>query len=180
MLSANKPILFATLGFPGSGKTYFSRKFSKEFHLLHLNSDRIRKAMFGKPQYNYSENQTLFRVIDELVQEALSSGISVLYDTNVVKREYRLLLEKIAKKYRAQFLLLWFQAPLSISRQRIGARKTCRTKTCSLYHPPVPLAVLNRLRKAIEEPTPKEPTIFVKGTDTYVKQKKAVLEKVSL
>lgn len=174
-MSTQKLTLFATLGYPGSGKTYFSRKFSKEFHILHLNSDRIRKAMFGKPQYNQYENQTLFRVIDELVEEALSSGISVMYDTNAVKREYRVLLEKIAKKYRAQFFLLWFRASLSVSRERIGARKKCRTKTCSLYHPPVPLAVLNRLRKEIEEPTKKEPTIVINGSDTYALQKKAIL-----
>lgn len=177
--SASKPVLLATLGYPGAGKTYFSRKFSKEFHILHVNSDRIRKAMFGKPKYNQEENTILFRVIDELVEEALSTGISVLYDTNAVKRDYRVLLERVAKKYRAHFFLLWFRAPLSVSRERIGTRKKCRTKTCSLYHPPVPLAVLHRLQREIEEPTSREPTIIINGADTYAQQKKALLNALS-
>lgn len=174
----SRPILFATLGYPGSGKTYFSRKFAKEFHILHLNSDRIRKAMFGKPKYNQYENNYLFAVMDALAQDAIMSGISVIYDANSSRREYRVRMMQMVKKYNARFFLLRFQTPEAVAKRRLGTRKRCTRKVCQEYHPPVPLVVFDRLRKEIEEPSSKEPTIFITGTETYAKQKKTVLNRI--
>jgi len=173
------PILFATLGFPGSGKTYFSRKFAKEFHILHLNSDRIRKALFPKPKYTQWEHDIVFPLMDMLAEEALGSGISVIFDANSTRRIYRRHMQKMAKKLGASFFLLKFQIPISIAKERLGTRKRCTRKVCQDYHPPVPAEVFERLRKTIEEPTAKEPTIFITGTDTYAKQKKAVISAVN-
>lgn len=173
------PLLFATLGYPGSGKTYFSRKFAKEFHILHLNSDRIRKAMFGKPKYNQYENNYLFAVMDALAQDAIMNGISVIYDANSSRREYRARMMQMVKKYGARFFLLRFQTPKAVAKKRLGTRMRCTRKVCQEYHPPVPLIVFDRLRKEIEEPSSKEPTIIITGTDTYAKQKKALLSALS-
>lgn len=178
-MNTNKPILFATLGYPGSGKTYFSRKFAKEFHILHLNSDRIRKAMFGKPKYNQYENNYLFAVMDALAQDAIMNGVSVIYDANSSLREYRIRMMQMVKKYGARFFLLRFQTPESVAKKRLGTRQRCTRKVCQEYHPPVPLTVFDRLRKEIEEPLSREPTIFITGTDTYAKQKKALLSAIS-
>src|SRR3989338_1363970 len=119
-MNTDKPILFATLGYPGSGKTFFSRKFSKEFHVLHLNSDRIRKAMFKKPKYNQYENNYLFTVMDVLAEDALKNGISVIYDANSSLREYRDRMMQTVNKYDARFFLLRFQTPESVARKRLG------------------------------------------------------------
>lgn len=173
------PLLFATLGYPGSGKTYFSRKFAKEFHILHLNSDRIRKAMFGKPKYTHYENNYLFAVMDAMTEEALAAGISVIYDANSTLREYRRRMQNTAKEHGAHFLLLWFRTPVTAAKKRIGARKRCTTKTCSLYHPPIPLEVFERLRAQIEEPTVREPHMILDGTKSYAKQKKVLLGALS-
>lgn len=175
----DKPILFATLGYPGSGKTFFSRKFAKEFHMLHLNSDRIRKAMFGKPKYNQYENNYLFAVMDTLAQDAIMNGVSVIYDANSSLREYRARMMQMVKKNDAGFFLLWFQTPESEAKKRLGTRKRCTQKVCQEYHPPVPIAVFNRLRIEIEEPKKNEPTIIINGTDTYAKQKKTLFDALS-
>lgn len=173
-MKTNKPILFVTLGLPGSGKTTFSRTFAKEFHFLHLNSDRIRKALFSKPQYNQHEHNLVFPVMDALVEEALSSGLSVIYDANSTLRKDRQKLVACAKKYGARYILLWMQTPVAIAKQYIQKRNVCTTKVCKHYHPPVPLAVLERLRLSIEEPAKKEPTMILDGRATYAKQKKEV------
>lgn len=178
-MNTNKPILFATLGYPGSGKTFFSRKFAKEFHILHLNSDRIRKALFSKPKYNWYENQLVFGVMDAIVEESLATGISVIYDANSTLKEYRKHLRGIAKKYGASFFLLWFQIPVITSKRRLGVRKRCTTKICALYHPPFPLEKFEVLRAKIEEPPKSEPHVVINGTDTYAKQKKALLSAIS-
>ncbi len=179
MVGEKKPILFATLGYPGSGKTYFSRKFAKEFHLLHLNSDRIRKAMFGKPKYNQYENNYLFAVMDALAQDAIMNDISVIYDANSSRREYRIRMLQMVKKYDALFFLLRFQTPEVVAKERLGTRKRCTRKVCQDYHPPVPVAVFERLRKEIEEPKKSEPHIIIDGTMTYAQQKKSVITRIA-
>ncbi|MBI4600080.1 ATP-binding protein [Candidatus Uhrbacteria bacterium] len=172
---AQKPILFATLGFPGSGKTYFSRKFSKEFHILHLNSDRIRKAMFKEPKYTQYENNYLFATMDALAEDALRNGISVIYDANSSLRIYRKRMIQMVKSYGARFFLLRFQTPVSVAKKRLGTRKRCTRKVCQDFHPPIPMKELFRLKDQIEEPTSNEPTIFIIGTDTYARQRNAVI-----
>lgn len=178
-MNTQKPILFATLGYPGSGKTYFSRKFSKEFHVLHLNSDRIRKSMFKKPKYTQYENNYLFAVIDAIAEEAISSGLSVIYDANSSLREYRIRMQKMAKKYKARFFLLRFKTPENVAIKRLGIRDRCRTKSCSFYHPPIPISEFHRLKAQIEEPPKSEPHIIIDGTMTYTQQKKAVLTRIA-
>ncbi len=175
-----KPILFATLGFPGSGKTYFSRKFAKEFHILHLNSDRIRKALFKKPQYSQYEHHFVFTTMDTIAEEALMNGISVIYDANSNLREYRTRMMEMVKKYNARFFLLRFQTSESVAKKRLGTRKRCTRKVCQDYHPPIPMKEFFRLKDQMEEPTADEPTIYIKGTDTYAKQRKSVIEKIDL
>lgn len=176
MMKKDKPILFATLGFPGSGKTTFSRKFAKEFHFLHLNSDRIRGALFEKPKYTSSENKVLYRVMDTLVEEALLSGLSVIYDANSTLKKDRQLLQAYAKKHSARYVLLWMQIPVATAKERIQKRNICTTKACEHYHPPIPLSVLERLSKSIEEPTKKEPTLVLNGRATYIQQKEEVIK----
>ncbi len=175
MTKKDQPILFETLGLPGSGKTTFSRKFAKEFHFLHLNSDRIRRALFIKPQYTKTEHDLVFPVMDALAHDALKNGISVIYDANSTKRAYRRAMMRTAKKYGARFFLLTFEISVATAKKRLGMRRRCTSKVCRDYHPPAPIAVLERLKTSIEKPSANEPTIFIQGTDTYPRQKKEVM-----
>jgi predicted kinase len=176
---SQKPILFATLGLPGAGKTTFARKFSKEFNLLHLNSDRIRRALFVKPKYTKVEHDLVFPAMDALAEDALKNGISVLYDANSTKRAYRKNMIQTAKKYHTQFFLLYFDIPVAAAKKRLDIRRRCTSRVCRDYHPPLPMKDFVRLKGVLEEPTAKEPTIYIHGTDTYARQKNTVLTSLS-
>lgn len=179
MIKKNKPILFATLGLPGAGKTTFCRKFARELHLVYLNSDRIRKAMFGKPKYTQLEHDLVYPVMDALAEDALVNGLSVIYDANSSRYHYREALMSISKKCRVRFFLLRFQTPEAVAKKRLATRKRCTSKICQDYHPPVPIKDFIRIKNSLEEPTSKEPTVYINGTDIYAKQKKTVLERLS-
>ncbi len=175
-----RPILFATLGLPGAGKTTFCRKFAKEFHILHLNTDRIRRALFGKPKYTQHEHDIVFPVMDALAEDALANGISVLYDANSTRVEYRTTMMQMGEKHHARYFLLRFVTPESVAKKRLGTRKRCTRKVCQDYHPSIPMKDFLRVKDRIEEPTAKEPTIYIQGTDTFAKQRKIVREKAGL
>lgn len=169
-----KPILFATLGCPGSGKTFFSRRFAKEFGLFHLNSDLVRSELFPNPNYTTSEHATVFRVMDFLTGELLQRGISVIYDANSTKRIYRKRLQNIAKKWKTDYLLLWFKTPTEIALKRIKKRSSFKSEMMKQYHRIIDDSVLFKI-KADEEIPNKERHIIV-GVESYQKQKELIIK----
>lgn len=174
-MKKEKPILLATLGFPGSGKTFFARRFAKEYHIFHLNSDRVRLEIFPKPKYNQKENDAVFRAMDFIAEELLSLGVSVLYDANSTKRAYRRRFQQTAKHYKADFLLLWFQTSVDDALRRVEKRKKLKSEFLKKYHLPLRQSVFFRLRNAIEEPQ-KEPFVTIDGMQSYKEQKNTVLK----
>lgn len=170
--SIKKPILFATLGFPGSGKTFFSRRFAKEFGLFHLNSDRLRAEIFPKPEYTAEEFASVFRTMDYIAEELLRCGVSAIYDANLTKRIYRQKLQKMAKKQKAGYLLLWFKTPAATALKRIKKRGMLKSELLKRYHIPLGESVLFKIKKEEEEP-PKEPYIVLEA-GTYGEQRNIV------
>lgn len=131
--------------------------------------------MFGKPKYTQVEHDCVYPVMDALAEDALMNGLSVIYDANSSRYQYREALMHIARQCRARFFLLRFQIPEAVAKKRLGTRKRCTSKVCRDYHPPVPIKDFIRIKNTLEEPTAKEPTIYIQGTDAYAKQRRAVL-----
>lgn len=168
-----RPILFATLGYPGSGKTFFSRRFAKDMNLFHLNSDRLRLEMFPKPKFTQAENAAVFRMMDFLADELLKRGVSVIYDANSTLWIYRRRLQQIAKKNKARYLLLWFQTPVEVALKRIKKRRELKSELLKRYHRPIDDDVLYRIRSQEEAPI-REPHLVLTAAP-YRKQKEAVI-----
>jgi predicted kinase len=51
----SKPFLILFYGYPGAGKTYFSRQFTETIQAAHMQADRIRGELFETPQYDKQE-----------------------------------------------------------------------------------------------------------------------------
>lgn len=154
-----KLILFTTLGFPSSGKTYFARRFAKQFGIVHLNSDKVRAELFKKPKYTFAENEKLFAEMDRRVEVLLSQGKSIIYDANHIKKVFSKKYQAMAKKYGARYLLLWFQVPIDVAIDRTTRRK-----------PRFDKFVVIKMSKATEPPTKSEPHIIIDGKKPYKEQ----------
>jgi len=169
-----KPILFTTFGYPGSGKTFFSRRFSKDFGLFHLNSDWLRSEIFPKPSYTAMENTTVFRIMDFIAEELLQCGASVIYDANSTKRIYRKHLQQIAKKQKANYLLLWFKTPVETALKRIRKRGMLKSGLMKRYHKVIDDSVLFQIKN--EEEEPRKESYVVLEAKSYQKQREAVIK----
>ena len=156
----NKPTLFVTIGAPGSGKSYLAERLCKEYGLFHLRSDEIRKYIFPNPAYSPEENIRLFSLLDFLAEKLIATGVGIIYDANFTLRAYRMKLQKIAKKYKTKYAVLWIQTPLAIAIKRAKTRK---------YHQ-VGKKVVMGLHNEIELPK-NEPVIVIDGTKPYRVQK---------
>lgn len=104
-----KPFLLIFYGYPGAGKTYFARQFSENVQAAHVQSDRIRGELFDKPRFDKQENDIVNHLTDYMTEEFLNAGLSVAYDLNAMRSGQRRKLYELARKYRAQPVLIWFQ-----------------------------------------------------------------------
>lgn len=108
-LAPTKPFLLLQYGFPGSGKTYFARQFCEQVQAAHVQADRIRYELFEEPRYDKQENIVVLQIVNYMVEEFLSAGVSVVYDMNAMRLAQRRLLRDVARKHNAESVLLWQQ-----------------------------------------------------------------------
>lgn len=172
---SHPPILFATLGFPGSGKTFFSEQFSKEIGAVHLNSDKLRLEMFANPVYTPAEHQQVFENMDKICRDLIAKGKSVIYDANNNRRNKREVLMNIAKEYGARYFLLYFKTSIETAIQRNRQRGGATSEQKKMYRN-IDESVIHRMNKNIEPPDKNEQSIELDGTGTYEEQKKILLE----
>jgi len=104
-----KPFLLMLYGFPGAGKTYFARQFSEKIQVAHLQADRIRAELFEEPRYDKQETDVVMQLMNYMASEFLNAGVSVIYDVNAMRAGQRRALRELARKSKAQPLIVWFQ-----------------------------------------------------------------------
>jgi hypothetical protein len=167
-----KPILIITLGYPGSGKTYFSEHLSKEFNLFHLSFDKIRSEMFDIPLFSQEEHQKVSNMADWLIQELLKKNISVIVDANTNKLIQRKKYLKFANKADARYALIHIKTPIETAEKRIIKRGKIKNLEKKKYYRPLELSVLHLLKSEIEPPNKKEFFIEINGLKPYKEQVK--------
>ena len=75
-----KPLLIMVYGYPGAGKSYFSRELSEQMKAAHISSDKISNKLFNRPAKSTQEVNLVSKIMILMTQEILSSGLSVIYD----------------------------------------------------------------------------------------------------
>ncbi len=172
-----KPFLITTLGFPGSGKTYFSERLSDAKSFFHLNSDQVRFTVYENPTFERDETDGVFRLMDMMAISLLKIGISVVYDANMNYRIHRKRLRSLAKKAGAEYCLVWIQTDISVAEQRLKTRALVKDKRKKLLYRPIDISILHRLKGQIEEPGKSEQHVVIDGHMQFAKQL-AILNKV--
>ena len=172
-LTPNKPFLLLLYGFPGSGKTYFARQFSDQVQVAHVQADRIRHELFEKPRYDKQENLVVAQIVNYMVEEFLSAGVSVVYDTNVFRFAQRRELRDLARKAGAEPLLLWQQIDADSSFARSSKRD--RRKADDRYALVPTSELFARIAGAMQNPTAEESPIVTSGKHVFPNQLNAVL-----
>lgn len=172
-----KPILILLYGFPGSGKTYFSRQFCDEVHSAHLEEDRIRFELFEKPRYTRQENFALNRIMTYMTGEFLNAGISVVYDTNSMRRSQRRTLRELAKKHGVEVLVIWFQldADTAYARNSKRDRRRIDDRFAAGYN----IEQFKEIAAHMQQPESPEEFIVVSGKYTYASQRSSIVKKLA-
>ena len=114
--------LLALCGLPGTGKSHFAAALARRIPCLVLGSDRLRKILAPEPRYTREEHARVFRAAHALVEELLARGYRVIFDATNLTERAREPLHDIAARVGAPLVLVQFDAPPALVRQRLARR----------------------------------------------------------
>jgi hypothetical protein len=120
---ATAPTLILTVGLPGTGKSTFARRLALATGAAVLESDALRRLLFGEPSYSAAENRRLFEALPAAARELLEHSRNVIIDATNLRESDRQPAYSLAQETGAQLLILRFSAPESVIRQRLALRR---------------------------------------------------------
>ncbi len=175
-LELNQPTLFLLYGYPGAGKTYFSRQLSEDLKLAHVQADRIRFELFDNPRYDRQENSIVNQLMLYMTEEFMSAGISVIFDTNASRFAMRKKLREMAHKLKAQTFIIWFQIDMESSFSRISKRD--RRKSDDRYAMQFDRTTFEEHAQNMQNPMPTEDYVVLSGKHAYPTQKNMIIKRL--
>ncbi|MES2971454.1 MAG: ATP-binding protein [Patescibacteria group bacterium] len=170
------PTLFMLFGFPGAGKTYFARQICEELQAAHVQGDRIRYELFERPRYDRQENEIITHLMEYMTEEFLQAGISVVFDVNAMRSSQRRELRDMARRLKAQTVLVWFQLDLESSFDRVASRD--RRRIDDKYTAPMDRTTFDNVTSVMQNPGSTEDYMVVSGKRTFHTQRSAVIKKL--
>jgi hypothetical protein len=171
-----KPFLLMLYGYPGAGKTYFARQLTEDFQAAHLQSDRIRGELFDQPRYDKQENDVVSQLMDYMCEEFMAAGLSVVYDANAMRAKQRHSLRDMARKHKAQPLLIWFQMDQDTAFSRNVKRD--RRRADDKYAAQWDRTSFESILGSMQNPAQAEDYVVVSGKHLYNMQRSAVVNKL--
>lgn len=163
-------------GFPGSGKSYVARNLASAITMAHVSADRIRSELFQQPRYDAQENAIVQHLMNYMTTEFLGAGVSVVYDFNAARAGQRRALRELAKKNKAEYLLVWLQIDPDTAFARTQERD--RRTSDDRFAQPIDQAAFNKETANMQNPQVSEPYMVISGKHSFVTQKNAVINKL--
>ena len=170
----SQQVLFLVIGYPGAGKSYFSRQFAELIKGVHLNEDRIRYELFEQPTYSADEKDIVDRMMNYFMEEMLETGKPVVYDGSLSVKERK----KLRDKFRAAKLpivTIWVQTDLETSFDRASTRD--RRSTDDKYSPSMSFEAFDAIQKVFKKPS-REPALVISGKHLFRTQAASVVRRL--
>jgi predicted kinase len=176
-LELTPPIIIITMGYPGSGKTFFARQFSDTYSLPRISEEVIRYELFESPSFNNDESDILERVMFYALAELMKTGNSIICDAAFMKLAQRKRLYELATKAGYRTLTVWVQTDLVTSATRSSRRD--KRSVDSKYSFNLDKSTFKYIVSNIEKPIEKENSIVISGKHPFKNQSIAVLKKIT-
>ena len=170
------PVIYMTLGHPGSGKTFFARQYAAEAGLPLIDTERLRNELFEEPSYNSDEDQVVTSLSDYMLEQFLSAGLSVVVDGMNSTRARRHSLREMARRHKANPLVIWIQTDVNTCFER--ARKRDRRNPHDKYARELSSGDFER-ESARVKPPQHEDYVVISGKHVFRNQMNVVARKLN-
>jgi predicted kinase len=174
-ISLVKPVLICLYGFPGSGKSYIGRNLTESVQLAHVSADRIRNELFEQPRYDAQENAIVTHLMTYMTEEFLGAGVSVIYDVNAMRSSQRRNLRELARKNKAEYLLVWLQIDQESAFMRTQDRD--RRTSDDKYAQSLSRGDFEKILSGMQNPQG-EDYLVISGKHTFSTQKSAIASRL--
>ena len=171
-----KPVLIILYGFPGSGKTFFSRQFSEEIGAATINSDMLRYEFFENPVYNREEDEVVEHLSLFMASQFLHAGMSVVYDASALRQSQRRILKDIANRVKAEVIIVWLQIDVESAFNRVIQRD--RRKADDKYNRQLDRTTFEDEINKMQNPVLNEDYVVISGKHNFITHKNAVMKKL--
>jgi predicted kinase len=171
--------LIGSLGYPGSGKSTFLKRFAAEHQFFYWRADEARRRMFRDPKHQGVESKILNAATHYALEQALASGNSAILDKNLNQRRQREILAKLAAEQGVEFLALWVKVPVEVARQRSEDRTHGDGELGAYYQTWRP-GFFDEMVAGLEPPSDDERSITIDGTVPYAEQLAVVEQALNL
>jgi len=175
-LALTKPTLIMMYGYPGAGKTFLSRQLSQDIQIAQVQGERIRGELFEEPRYDKQENDIVEHLMLYMTEEFLAAGISVLYDTNAMRLGQRRELREMARKAKAQTMLVWLQIDIESAFSRVNKRDKRRAD--DRFAMDLDRTSFESYASRMQNPSTTEDYIVMSGKHPYTTQRSAIIKKL--
>ncbi|MFO0971480.1 MAG: ATP-binding protein [Candidatus Saccharimonadales bacterium] len=176
-LQLTPPLLLITMGYPGSGKTFFARQFADLHGLPRVSEDNLRYELFERPLFNEDETEILQRIMHYSLEQLMQTERTVICEGSFLKTEQRKNLYEIAAKNGYRTLVVWLQTDLETAASR--ARNRDRRNPDSKYSFPIDAETFKEIRSQLERPGEKEQVVVISGKHAFKGQCLTVLRKIA-
>jgi hypothetical protein len=145
-LTINRPTLWMICGIIGSGKSTTALALGQVLKLKVLQSDAVRKEMFGLDPtaevdvpfgtgiYSEESNRLTYAKMLMLAQEEMKRGCSVIMDATFSRQCHRISARRLAEDLDSNLIIVECVAGSPVIRQRLLARQTGRSLSDARLH----------------------------------------------
>ncbi len=176
-LQLTPPLLLVTMGYPGSGKTFFARQFSDLHTIARISEDNLRFELFENPLFNEDEADILKRIMHYSLDQLMRTGKTIMCEGTFLQTAQRKEIYELAAKNGYRTLVVWLQTDLETAATR--AKNRDRRNLDSKYSFSVDAQTFQEIRSQLERPSEKEQFVVISGKHAFKGQCLTVLRKIA-
>lgn len=176
-LPLTPPLLIITMGYPGSGKSFFARQFAEAYNLPRVSEDRIRFELFENPLFNLDEADIIQRISSYMTEQLMQTKQTIVCEGSFLSIAERKNMEELARSNGYRMLVVWLQTDLETSAQRAANRD--RRNPDSKYAFAIDQQTFNDIKMTLQRPTEKETVVVISGKHANKSQCLTVLRKIA-
>lgn len=171
---APAPKLFCLVGLPGSGKTFFAEKFSKEYQIPFVNLNKWRFLGNAQPSFSREEDARLTEIGFDVLEQFFKTHKSILLEGNLSSRVDRQRYAQLARRHGYRPVIIWVQNVDTESKRR-AVRLSRQVPKDFLITP----ELFEELKRRFTPPNEAERPIAISGKHSFKMQYRSVLKRIA-